>query len=208
MNSWKQLLRHLSLIGLTIFLVSCGTTEVSLDYQPTLNQPMSGPRMVSVGRFTDARGEDEFYLGSVRTPIGTHLETVTTKVPVSQVVRNAFSHALSVRQMLAPQSNASYVLTGEILEFYCNQVVRPAAGARIRVSLVNAETGEIVFKRIYEAERGSGAYIPGSGSPVPQLNELASRVLQDAVDNALDDSALRSRIRSISAPSPYGTNVL
>jgi hypothetical protein len=118
-------------------------------------------------------------------------------VPVDEVVRNAFSHGLSARGMLSG-SGAPYVLTGEILELHGDQVVRPAGYARVRVNIIRGASGQIVFTRIYSGERESGIYRPGSGSPVPAIRELVSRALQDVVDRALDDPAMRDRLN----PSP------
>ena len=177
-----------------LLFTACGTTPVSLDYQPTLGQNIPGPRSIAVGRFADTRGEGPYYLGVVRTPIGTPLERITSRVPVDEVVRNAFTHGLSARGMLSPVGGAPYVMTGEIIELKCDQVVRPAGYARIRVNLARTGTGQIVFSRVYAGERESGPYRPGSGSPVPALRELVSRALQDAVDRALDDRALRQRL--------------
>lgn len=124
------------------------------------------------------------------------METITTRVPVEQVVRNAFAHGLKARGMLTSQSGAQFILTGEILEFSADQLMRPGSYARIRVNLVREGSGQIVFSRVYQGERVGTAYLPGSGSPVPNLQELASRTLQDAVDKALDDPAMRSRLNA------------
>lgn len=186
-----------------LLLANCSTTAVSLDYQPSLGDKVPGPRKVSAGNFVDRRGEGSFYLGTVRTPIGTPLESINTRIPVDQVVRNAFAHGLGARSMLAG-AGAPYILTGEVLELHCDQVVRPAAYAKVRVSLIRSGTKQVVFSRIYNSERENNVYLPGSGSPVPMLRELASRVLQDVVDRALDDSALRARL----TPSPYDPGVL
>jgi len=203
MNLSIHLLRLSSFACLAVVLASCGVTSVSLDYKPELGQVVQGPRKVAVGRFADMRRENEFYIGTVRTPVGTPLEKITTRVPVSEVVRNAFAHGLSARKMLVSPNSAPYVLTGEILQLYCDQVVRPAAYSKIRVNVVRAGTGEIVFSRIYLGERTGTTYLPGTGSPVPYLRELASRALQDSVDRALDDAGLRARL----SPSPtYGRN--
>jgi hypothetical protein len=192
---------HTAAFVVAIGLSSCSTSTVSLDYQPALGQNIPGPRKVSVGRFADMRHENEFYLGDVRTPIGTPLERIASRVPVHEVVRNAFSHGLSSRGMLAG-AGAPYVLTGEILDLHGDQVVRPAGYASIRVNVVRSSTGQIVFSRTYSGERESKIYRPGSGSPVPAIRELISRALQDAVDHALDDRALRDRLNPDS--SPYG----
>jgi hypothetical protein len=185
----------LFLFSMVAALPSCSTTEISLDYQPKLGQNIPGPRKISVGRFADTRQEGAYYLGEVRTPIGTPLERISSRVPVDEVVRNAFSHGLSSRGMLSGPG-ASYVITGEILELQGDQVVRPAGYAKIRVNLVHSSSGQIVFSRIYSGERESGIYRPGSGSPVPIIRELISRALQDVVDHALDDGALRENLNS------------
>jgi hypothetical protein len=187
-----------------LLLANCSSTEVSLDYQPGLSQATPGPRKLSAGRFSDMRREGSYYLGTVRTPIGSPMERVNTRIPVEQVVRNAFAHGMSSRSMLSGRG-APYVLTGEILTLHCDQVIRPAAYAKIRVNVVRVSSGQVVFSRIYSGERENSAYLPGSGSPVPMLRELASRALQDVVDRALDDPALRARL---SPSPPYGPDIL
>jgi hypothetical protein len=197
----------LAALGIAAALPSCSSTAVSLDYQPTLGQNIAGPRKVAVGRFSDMRGENSYYLGEVRTPIGTPLERINSRVPVEEVVRNAFSHGLSSRGMLAG-SGAPYVITGEIMELHGDQVVRPAGYARIRVNVVRVSSGQIVFTRVYTGERVREMYLPGSGSPVPVIRELISRALQDVVDRALDDNAFRERLRRQSVPQDtYRPNV-
>jgi hypothetical protein len=178
-------------------LASCGssTAVVSLDYQPNLSQGINGPRVVNVGRFADMRRQDGFTLGVIRTPVGTPLEKVATRIPVDEVVRNGFAHGLESRRMLAG-GDAPYVLTGEVYELQGQQILRPTATVRVRVNLVRAATGRIVFSQVYEAERQSSAYVPGSGSPVPQMREIISRTLQNVIDRALDDQRFRARIRS------------
>ncbi|MEI6535402.1 MAG: hypothetical protein WCN98_08695, partial [Verrucomicrobiaceae bacterium] len=177
-------LSRISLAIIGLCLTSCGfnTTVVSLDYQPMLGQSLPGPRVVEIGRFADFRRLGEFSLGTVHTPIGTPLETINTRVPVAIVVRNAFAHGLSARKMLAPSSSAPYILTGEVLEFECKQLVTPSSFASVRVNLVRAGSGQIVYSRIYQSSRESAAYMPGSGSPVPNLRDMASRALQNVVD--------------------------
>lgn len=175
-------------------LASCGSTAVSLDYQPTLGQNVPGPRILAAGRFADLRNEPQFTLGEVRTPIGTPLEEIKSNIPVDEVVRNAFSHGLRSRGMLTAPGAGPFLVTGEILELYCDQVVRPAAYVRIRVNIVRTGTGQIVFSRLYAGEREGKVYLPGSGSPIPMLRELCSRALQDVVDRALDDRAMRDRL--------------
>ena len=180
---------------LALLLSACTYSQISLDYQPTLAQVVKGRPILSVGRFMNSRGEDPYYLGVIRTPLGTPLEYIRTRSPAEEVVRNAFTHACNARGMLTSERGARFVITGEVLELSCQQLVHPYAYARLRMNVVKASTGELVFTRTYAGERQSAAYRPGSGSPVPVLRELASRALQDAVDRALDDPEFRSRIR-------------
>jgi len=194
MTNLSTVLRgFMGLLAATL-LVQCSSTVVSLDYQPNLSQIVPGPSVLAAGRFTNMRREPATSLGSVRTPIGTPMERIVTRIPVEEVVRNAFAYGLKSRQMLAPQSSAPYVIGGEVLELNVIQVVRPAAYARIRVNVIKATTGQVVYSRIYKSDREGGPYLPGTGSPVPVLRELGSRALQDVVDQALDDVALRARL--------------
>lgn len=181
-----------------LLLAGCGfnTTVVSLDYQPRRGQNIPGPRMVSIGKIADMRQEGEFTLGSVRSAIGMPLETLKTRVPVDSVVRNAFAHGLKARGMLAADSDGAYVLCGELLDLKCSQMLYPSAFARVRVNLARRGSGQIVFSRIYESHRHGETYAPGSGSPVPTLADLASRTLQNVVDQALDDRELRRRLKA------------
>jgi hypothetical protein len=193
--NWSSILLRGAPGVLAMLLSACTYSQISLDYQPTLAQVVKGRPVLSVGRFLDSRGEDPYFLGVVRTPIGTPLEYIRTRSPVETVVRNAFTHACNARGMLTSTSGATYAVTGEVLELSCQQLVRPYSYARLRMNVVRASTGELVFTRTYAGERQSAAYRPGSGSPVPVLRELASRALQDAVDRAMDDPEFRRRIR-------------
>jgi|GEM_PF-454114 len=206
----------LAVTSASVLLVGCGSTSVvSLDYQPT-GQTITGPRKIAAGRFIDHRRVGSYYLGSVKTPIGTTMEEITTRIPVEQVVRNAFAHGLSSRNMLTSQNSAEYIMTGEILDFSTDSLVRKGAYARIRVNLVREGSGQVVFSRVYEAERSGGGGLPGGGT-VDALRELASRALQNTVDRALDDPSLRARLdgssgidrnRRIRNRSAYGPDVL
>lgn len=175
-------------------LTSCVSSAVSLDYQPRPGQILRGNPEFAVGMFTNMRREGPYYLGTVRMPIGAPVENVTTRTPAEAIVANAFAHALDARGMLNANTNAKYIITGEVLDLYCQQIVHPYGYARLRVNVLKAGSGQILFSRVYIGERQSTAYRPGSGSPVPLLRDLTSRALQDAVDAALDDREMRARI--------------
>ena len=195
MNLRDFLLRSSTSVLALLMLPACVTSQISLDYQPALAHVVKGAPNFSVGRFVNSRDTDSYYLGVVRMPLGTPLEYITTRLPVEEIVRNAFTHACSSRGMLTSNAKARYSITGEILELSCQQLVHPYAYARIRMNIVKPSTGELIFTRTYAGGRQSAAYRPGTGSPVPILRELSSRALQDAVDRALDDPEFRGRIR-------------
>lgn len=188
-----------------LLLASCGfnTTTVSLDYQPRLGQNIPGPRMVSIGKFADMRQVGEYDLGTVRSAIGLPLDSLVTRVPVESVVRNAFAHGLKARNMLTAGAEGAYILSGEVLDLKCSQMLYPTAFASVRVNIVRRGSGMIVFSRIYQSTRQGETYAPGSGSPVPGLTDLASRALQNVVDQALDDRQLRSRLKASEPDDTY-----
>jgi hypothetical protein len=199
----SPLLRCGALAVCLLGFASCqSSTNVSLDYQPGLTQIIPGPSVVAAGRFADIRNEDAYVLGAVRTPLGTPVEYVSTNVPVDQVVRNAFAYGLRARHMMAPENRAQYLLTGQIIDFGVRQMVHPSADIRIRINLIDRQTSRVVYARDFRADRQSGMVLPGMGSPVPAMRDLASRVLQELVDRALDDVVFRSKLHS--APPPMG----
>ena len=148
----------------------------------------------AVGEFKDKRGEQPQVLGHVRLPIGPSVDTIQTRLPISDVVRNAFGYALDSRGMLATDVKGRFILTGEIQDLRSQLLVHPYGYARIRVNVVEAASGRVIFTKIYEGERQSTAFRPGGGSPVPILRDLTSRALQEAVDRALDDTSMRQQI--------------
>jgi len=80
-----------------------------------------------------------------------------------------------------------------VLDLHCQLLIHPYGYAKVRVNVLEADSGRIIHSAIYEGERQSSAYVPGSGTPVPALRDLTSGALQDAVDRALDDQAMRSK---------------
>jgi hypothetical protein len=193
-------------IAAATLLSGCISSQVSLDYQPRPGQMMRGNADFGVGQFVNLRREGPYFLGTVRMPIGTPVENVTTRTPIEQVVPNAFAHALEARGMLNGNDRAKYIVTGEVLDLYCQQIIHPYGYARLRVNIIRAGSGQVIFSRIYTGERQSTAYRPGTGSPVPLLRDLTSRALQDAVDAALDDREMRARIGD--RPSGYTPGML
>lgn len=203
--SW-EFLRAGAASAVILLTASCGfnNSVVSLDYRADSHRQAMGPRLVGAGHFTDARHQGEYNLGTVRSPIGTPMESISTRVPVENIVRNGFARGLSARGMLATLNTAPYLISGQILELQADQYIRPTAMVRVQVNLVRAMDGRVIFSQVFEGYHQGSAYIPGTGSPVPMLQDLASRALQDVIDQALDNRGLRHRIKlpGPSAPPP------
>lgn len=197
-----KLLQLFPLLLAAVLVTSCSTTsQVSLDYAADSSRIRPGPQEFSTRRFHDQRGLGPMDLGTVRTQIGTPLEHVQTRVPVSEAVTNAFGYALQSRGMLTRPRAARYIVTGDVMDLYCQMLVRPYGYARIRLTVLEAASGQIIHSRVYTGERGSSAYVPGSGTPVPLLRDLVSSALQEAVDKALDDPELRNKLRAADMPA-------
>jgi hypothetical protein len=202
-------MNRLLLLVALLPMVSCTiTSQVSLDYVPASGQMRPGPAEFSVREFSDQRGVDAQLLGTVRTQVGTPLERVQTRVPVSQIVTHAFAHGLEARGMLTRTGTSRYVITGEVQELYLQMLVRPYARAKVRVTVLDSSSGQIVLSEIFQGERQGPAYVPGSGSPVPMLRDLTSGALQDAVDRALDDPVLRNRTATTTPTPSYEPGML
>lgn len=195
-------LSFLALLLASASLVSCSSTsQISLDYVAAPGHIQPGQPEFTTRLFRDQRSTHPLQLGTVRTQIGTPVEQVQLRIPAAEVVTNAFGHGLQARGMLTSARQARYIVTGEVLDLYCQLLVHPYGFARIRVTVLDASTGQILYSQVHTGERQGRAYVPGSGSPVPQLNDLTSGALQDAVDQALDDPNLRRQTGG-SGPRP------
>lgn len=189
-------------VAAILSLSACSNSSVvSLDYVPQ-GQLVRGSPDFAVGHFKDRRKLPPQVLGYVRLPLGPAVDTVQTRLPISDVVRNAFAHGLEARGMLSNNPGGRFMIKGDILDLRAQLLVHPYGYAKIRVTVVDTNNNSVVFTRVYEAERQSNAYRPGSGSPVPLLRELTSRALQEAVDRALDDPSMRQRLNTGMSQGP------
>ena len=185
-----------SLVPLAATLLSgCFSTEVTLDYVPNPSSQLGGPKVALAGLFTDERHvKAANYIGTTRSRLGDPLEHVYLALPVSETVENAFTEALEARGMKAAPGHAKFVFQGTVEDFYCQLLTKPYAFARIRVDLVDASTGRVIFHHAYETERQGAGYLRGYDDPVPMMKDLAARTLQDVVDRAIDSPEVRSHM--------------
>lgn len=194
--TFRRILALSSLVAI-LGLTSCATqSSISLDYVPVPGGMLRGAPVFTVGAFANKRDVDSHQIGTVKLPVGVPIEQLKTASPVETVVANCFAHAMEHRGMLTDSNKASLLITGDVLELYGQLLVHPYAYARLRMNVVEIGSGRVLFSKVYTGERQTTAYRPGSGSPVPVIQDLISRALQDAVDRAVDDPAMRSQVQS------------
>lgn len=212
---WKRLL-----CILTVFVTgSCVQTSVSLDYVPELASIKKGPAIFQSAEFVDLRQPvpplvykptqrrggllgvewDALaprFLGTVGADLidgQTFADHVFLHESANVIVTRTVAAALSARGMVASGAPKRFVV-GEILEFSVDTVKNPHAVASLRVTVKDV-SGRVLHSKVYTADRQSLDHYPQSGDVVASLRMLAGHALQDAIDAALDDPAMRRAAR-------------
>lgn len=186
-----------------LLLVACGctsTTSVGLRYTapPTIARATTASAKVMPGTFIDQRGEPATWLGAIRGGYGNPLKNLESDRPVAELVKAAFVDGLRARGIDVEGAGAAYQLGGVIRKLDCNQYVRREANVEIDVSVVEVATGQQRFTRTYNAANIDGSILSlstGIFASVEDLRVLTEKTLRDAVDAALDDSALRGAMQ-------------
>jgi hypothetical protein len=188
----------LSLLGLG--LAACGTTQMPMPYTPAA-QPVSVSRpVVAVGTVTDSREEgreDPHWIGTVRGGFGNPLKRLEAPVPVSDVVRQAFSDALAARGMLASGA-PRYVLSVDIIQFKSDQVGRREATVEFQVTLTPASGGAAALQDRELANQITGSVLTFSAGVFGSLDELraiALATMSQAIDRILDKPGFVAALR-------------
>lgn len=175
----------------------CVTDTVTLGYKSAGQvSAANAGSPVAVGSFIDQRGETPTWIGAVRGGYGNPLKKLETDKPVSTLVQRAFADGLKERGLLATGPGA-YQISGVIKKLDCSQYVRREAHAIIDVTVFDP-SGRQVFSRTYTADELEGslmAFNVGVFGSVDTLRALAEKALDEVVDKALDDTALRNSMR-------------
>ena len=207
--------------GLALLLTStgCVQTSVNLDYVAQPASVKRGPAVYQAGEFVDLRQPvpplayrlpaskaglprldwetlGPRYLGTVGSDLldgQTLPDHLFLHESASVVVTRSVESALNVRGMNAGGTARLWVV-GEILELSVDTVKNHHAVARLRVTVKEA-AGRILHSKVYTADRQSMDHYPGAGDAVISLRKLAGHALQDAIDAALDDPAMRRAAR-------------
>ena len=177
-------------------LVACSTTRVGINYRPPAEMAAapSSQADVVVGRFSDDRGEL-----ARRHPRGLWqpAQEGRERRARERSGRSGLRRRLKARGLSADPSSARYVLSGSIKQLDCNQLARKEANAEIQVAVSESKGGKQVFANEYRASNVEGSVLTlsaGIFGSVEELRALMEKTLQQAVDQALDDPALRSAV--------------
>lgn len=183
-------------IIITGALSACGTTSVGLKYSADAAVVKASPTAppLTVGTFVDQRDKPANYLGAIRGGFGNPLKTLESDRPVGELVRAAFSDGLRARGAVIEGASSQYQISGIIRRLDCNQYVRREAYVDVDITVVD-KSGQQRFSRTYSAANVDGSVLSlntGVLASVDDLRVVLEKTLRDAVDKALDDSALRA----------------
>ncbi len=184
----------------SIEAAGCSTNSVGIAYKPTraVVVGLEDAPKISVGSFIDQRGEASNWIGAIRGGFGNPLKNIEVAPSVATVVQMAFTDGVRARALQPPSGPGSYELSGVITKFDCSQYVRREAHVAIAVRVFDTSSRSQVFAQTYSSDglNGSlGALDVGIFASVESLRALAEQVLNETVDKALDDVALRYAIR-------------
>jgi hypothetical protein len=177
--------------SLAASLASCIHNQVSLDYLPRPAGTKTGGPSCIVGDVQDLRGMEPDVLGGMdpsRHGLG---GLITVQGAVADSVRGSFDHSLASRRILA-KGQAKVTLDVQIDEFFCRLTSKPFASCKLQV-VARSASGKELYRGAYAASRQDAGYEREFGDSAYDLRNLASRALQDAVDQALDDDRLHQQ---------------
>ncbi|HWX48325.1 MAG TPA: hypothetical protein VNZ61_09745 [Roseomonas sp.] len=185
-------------------LAACGTTQTNLAYAPAsppVVQPMARP-VVVVTQVTDRREEgqrDPREVGAVRDESRRPVKRLETPVPVTEVVRQAFTDALQARGLLAPNAEwARYGLEVDIFALNLDQYSRRGATAEFRITLRPIPGGAPVLVDQERAAFVSGDVIlPTTGvfTSTEALRQITQQAMSEAIDRLLDKASFTAMLQ-------------
>jgi hypothetical protein len=195
-------------------MAACSTTKVPLKYYNAQGAtrtalPPSG-KTVTVGAFTDERGEPPTWLGSIRGTYGNPIKNLESDQPVATIVQAQFVDGLHSRGIEAAPT-APVQLAGVVRKLDCNQVFRREANVEIEISVIDPATGKSTFTQTYSTSNIDGSVVSlniGIFAAVEDLRALTEKTLRETVDKALDDPALNTalQLRLVAQSEPAETS--
>lgn len=178
-------------------LMGCSTSTAGLRYESASQTKLASNGVpISVGTFTDQRGETSTWLGVIRGGFGNPLKTLEGDQPVAELVQTGFSDALRARgYQVSP--DAPVTLSGTVLRLDADQYVRREANAEIVVQLKHKDDRTAAFERTYTANRVEGSAVSlkaGIFGSIEELHTLLQKTLGEVIDKALDDPQFRAAL--------------
>ena len=190
--------KHIFAIVAVSLLSACSTTNVGLKYtSPAQAKKVAvSDATIFVGTFLDQREDKSNWLGAIRGGYGNPLKNLESDQPVADLVKAAFADGLRARGIVVGDSGKTQ-LTGLVKKLECNQYVRREAYADIEISVLDI-SGQQRFARTYSASNVEGSLLSlktGLFASVDDLRVLLEKTLREAVDKALDDTALKAALQ-------------
>lgn len=192
-------------LSLVLAVAACGATQAPMTYTPTVAvQPSASARPVVqvASRVTNERSsgkEDPTWIGTIRGGYGNPLKALHATEPVDQVVGKAFAAGLAARGLNAASgTNPRYILAVTIHQFDANQYVRREATADFTVVVTEQASGREVWRnreKIYIVDGSILSLSVGVFASIEDLERVALRAMNEAVDKLLDKPGLREALR-------------
>jgi len=184
-----------------LLLAACSTTQTKLSYSQITPSDKFSPdtQSLSLGTFSDQRGETSTWFGAIRGGFGNPLKVLESDRPIASIVQDAFASGLRARG-LNPASSSSMQMSGVIHKLECSQYVRRESTVDIEIILTDTKTGQQKFKQTYNTYNEVGSLVSvqtGIFASVDDLRVVAEKALSQTVDKALDDSAFRAALLGI-----------
>lgn len=185
---------------LLLLLAGCGTTPVSLAYDPTHPLPSpAGPAVLARPEVVDARGGAPRALGAVHGDLGFLAQTLTIDQPAAQQVGAAFGSALLARGMLAPPGTARFDLRIRLNRLAVGEALDRHAAVDLVLTVTRRDTGQVVYTDAVSLAAGE-ADLPSLDSmayaPVAAVTALGNATMSRAIDQALDKPGFRAALAS------------
>ena len=194
--------------GATVFISGCmgeiihptpKTAKVEMKYEaPTSVASASGSPAVSVGTFSDQRGESATWIGAIRNGYGSPVINIDLNEPAATLVQIFFADGLRARGFSVPDTGAPAQVSGVIRKLNCNQYTSRDAKVEMELDVTKPPSDVPTFTRIYSANNVEGnalSVYSWDDVSVQALRTLTEKTLRQVIDKALDDPQFRSALQ-------------
>lgn len=185
-----------------VFLAACSSPG-SLGYVPPATIT-AGPPVVTSVQVVDQRNEKPNRVATIRGGYGNPLKVLDTTTPVAQEVQNVFVRALQARGMMAPDDSGPYRFQVDLLTLYGNQYLGRKAEVKFTLTVFDRAGRPVYRDTIARDDYEFTFFDNGIFSSIETLGKRVESLLDRAVDEALDNPALRNVVRGQGGPRVPG----